>query len=96
MLDGVGDAASVEVLLTAIHARSAPTAADDRTAAQRRFDALIELARRALDSGNLPDTGGERPHVTVTVDPPAVLGRPDRHRCRSCSPAAVTRRWCGW
>ncbi|HEY2175541.1 MAG TPA: DUF222 domain-containing protein, partial [Mycobacteriales bacterium] len=29
---------------------------------------LIELARRALQTGDLPDSGGQRPQVTVTLD----------------------------
>ncbi|HVX46494.1 MAG TPA: DUF222 domain-containing protein [Mycobacteriales bacterium] len=42
---------------------------DLRTAAQRRMDALEELARRALTSGDLPSQGGERPHVNIIVRP---------------------------
>ncbi len=41
---------------------------DTRTPAQRRADALGELASRYLDSPDRPRVGGERPHVTVTVD----------------------------
>lgn len=40
---------------------------DLRTPRQRRADALVELARRYLDSTERPSVGGERPHVTVTV-----------------------------
>lgn len=46
-----------------------PTAArDERTPRQRNADALVELARRALAGDDLPDTGGHRPQVVVTVD----------------------------
>lgn len=41
--------------------------ADPRSTEQRNGDALAELARRALDVGDLPTEGGERPHLTVLV-----------------------------
>ena len=41
---------------------------DGRSAACRRGQALIEALRRFLDLGLGPIQGGERPHVTVTVD----------------------------
>lgn len=40
---------------------------DDRTAGQRRADALVEICRLALHTGELPANGGDRPQVTVTV-----------------------------
>src|SRR5215467_995106 len=40
---------------------------DLRTPGQRRADALTEVCRVALASGELPDCGGERPQVTVTT-----------------------------
>jgi hypothetical protein len=43
------------------------TRPDPRSIAEREGDALVELARRALDSGNLPVDGGNRPHLTVTI-----------------------------
>jgi Domain of unknown function (DUF222)/HNH endonuclease len=43
---------------------------------QRRADALAELARRALEGGRLPQTGGVRPQVTVTVELAGLLGHP--------------------
>lgn len=45
---------------------------DERTPRQRRADALGELARRVLDTGSLPTSGGERPHLHVTI-PMSVL-----------------------
>jgi len=66
---GLLDAEAAAVVRAAIDALSRPAGdIDPRTAAQRRADALVELARRSLDSGDLPELGGERPHVTVTVD----------------------------
>jgi hypothetical protein len=52
------------------HDRPAPAAssgADGRTAGQRRADALVEVCRLALNTGELPDNGGDRPQVVVTV-----------------------------
>ena len=43
-------------------------AGDTRCHAERQADALVALARGALDGGSLPDVRGERPHVRVTID----------------------------
>lgn len=40
---------------------------DTRTAAQRRVDALVDVCDLALRTEQLPDHGGERPHVAITV-----------------------------
>jgi hypothetical protein len=64
-----GDAISQEIIMTAIHAASAPQGPKDpRSAAQRRFDGLVAICERALTAGELPDTGGVAPHVSVIVD----------------------------
>src|SRR5204863_5346903 len=62
-----------ETVLTAIQALvdaelRATGGRDLRSPSQRRADALAELARRYLDSGESSDVAGERPDVTVTVD----------------------------
>src|SRR5438874_924135 len=68
-LDGVLDTEGGAVLRTALDAVMGPPAKDDdRTPAQRRADALTDLARRQLDSGELPVVGGQRPHITLTAD----------------------------
>jgi hypothetical protein len=41
---------------------------DPRTPGQRRADALVDVCRLALACGDLPDNGGDRPQVVVTVD----------------------------
>ena len=41
---------------------------DTRPQPRRMADALIELARRSLDAGTLPTSGGTKPHVVVTID----------------------------
>ncbi len=37
------------------------------TPAQRRADALVEVCRLALNCGRLPDNGGDRPQVVITM-----------------------------
>jgi hypothetical protein len=66
-----------ETLLTALRAfqdaeaRSAGQD-DDRTPAQRRADALVEIARQWLDLAERPTVGSERPHVTMTISADAL------------------------
>lgn len=74
VLNGALDAEGGATVLAALTALAGPTPEDERTPAQRRADALVELARRALDGGELADTGGERPHLTVTIDLPTLSG----------------------
>jgi hypothetical protein len=49
---------------------------DDRSGWQRNADALTELARRSLEAGWLPRTGGVRPQLLVTVDLATLLSQP--------------------
>jgi hypothetical protein len=57
-IDGLLDAEAGETLLTALEPLARPsTAEDERTATQRRADALTELARRQLAGGRLPHSG---------------------------------------
>jgi hypothetical protein len=67
-LDGVLDVEAAEVLQTALMPLMVPGAGETRTAPQRRADALVDLARRALDAGDLPMLGGQRPHLSVVVE----------------------------
>ena len=53
-----------------------PAAGDERTAAQRRADALVDLARLGLSGDSLPEVGGERPHVAILITPDILLGQP--------------------
>jgi hypothetical protein len=76
-IDGLLDPEAGETLLTALEPLARPTTAeDDRSAAQRRADALTELARRQLEGGRLPTTGGVRPQVAVTIELASLLGQP--------------------
>jgi hypothetical protein len=80
-LDGEG-AAVVRAALDPLARPLSPAAADGpdpRTPGRRRADALVEICRRALAGGDLPDTGGERPQLVVTV-PLHVLSRGLRGR----------------
>jgi hypothetical protein len=71
-----------ETLLAALRAAMGgpPGPDDDRTAAQRRADALVDIARFYLDTAAGGVQGGERPHVTATVDLPTLLGWHDHQR----------------
>src|SRR4029453_2861374 len=67
-IDGPLDPEAGQTLLAALEPLTRPSDADDaRSGSQRRADALCELARRALEGGRLPLTGGVRPQLVVTV-----------------------------
>jgi Domain of unknown function (DUF222)/HNH endonuclease len=76
VLDGRLDAEGGALLRTAINALDTPGAGDDRTAAQRRADAVVELACRQLNGGELPSVAGQRPHLTVTATEATLRGVP--------------------
>ena len=67
-VDGLLDpvtAAAVKTLIDPLSRRKGPE--DERTAAQRRHDALGEGINHALDQGTLPRRNGVRPHINVTT-----------------------------
>jgi hypothetical protein len=67
-LDGMLDPVSAATLLAAMHPLTLKAGEiDDRTVGQRKADALVSIAALALRSGTLPETGGERPHLVVTL-----------------------------
>jgi len=51
-----------------------PRPDDSRTPRQRRHDALEDLSRAWLDHGDTPVVGGEKPHISVITDIPALQG----------------------
>jgi hypothetical protein len=66
-----------EALLAAIDALMPPPAdGDQRTAGQRRADALEDLARGYLEGAESSVVGGQRPHIEVHVDWDALQGIP--------------------
>ncbi|HSV66008.1 MAG TPA: DUF222 domain-containing protein [Mycobacteriales bacterium] len=71
---GFLDTEGAETLRVALDPLAAPRPGDpatgvrdDRTHGQRMADALVELGERALRMGELPDNGGERPTLVVTM-----------------------------
>jgi hypothetical protein len=75
-VDGLLDPEAGEAVRAALEPLARPTGPDDeRSGAQRRADALAELARQALQADRLPDSGGLRPQVTVTADLASLLAR---------------------
>jgi hypothetical protein len=74
-VDGLLEPEAGQTLLAALEPLARPTdAKDSRTGGQRTADALTELARRALEGGRLPQAGGVRPQLLVTVDLDSLLG----------------------
>ncbi|HEY2957891.1 MAG TPA: DUF222 domain-containing protein [Actinomycetota bacterium] len=73
-VEGLLDPEAGEAVRAALAPLARPTGPEDeRSGAQRRADALAELARGALQADRLPDSGGLRPQVTVTVDLASLL-----------------------
>ena len=76
-VNGLLEPEAGHTLRAALEPLARPYDADDtRLGGQRTADALAELARRALEGGRLPQTGGVRPQLLVTVDLERLLGRP--------------------
>jgi hypothetical protein len=75
-IDGWLDPEGFAYVKAALDAATPPPAkGDDRTPARRRADALVDLARLALDRGDLPESGGEKPHLTVLVNLDVLTGQ---------------------
>ncbi|WP_328381034.1 HNH endonuclease [Micromonospora zamorensis] len=67
-LSGNLDTETASLLREAIDPLCAPAGEhDDRSPGQRRADALGEVCRLALRTGQLPENGGDRPQLVVTV-----------------------------
>jgi Domain of unknown function (DUF222)/HNH endonuclease len=68
-VDGLLDSEAGEAVQAALAPLARPCGPEDeRSAAQRRADALGELARLGLQAGWLPQEGGLRPQLTVAVE----------------------------
>src|SRR5215207_8599658 len=76
-VDGLLEPEAGQQLMAALESLARPAdATDARSGSHRQADALTELARRHLEAGRLPQTGGVRPQLTVTVDLDSLLGHP--------------------
>src|SRR5918992_1253721 len=76
-VDGLLEPEAGQIVLAALEPLARPAdAGDTRSGSQRTADALCELARRSLEGGGLPVTGGVRPQLLVTVDLDSLLGHP--------------------
>ena len=74
-VDGLLEPEAGQIVLAALEPLARPAdATDTRSGSQRRADALTELARRNLEAGQLPQSGGVRPQLLVTVDLDSLLG----------------------
>src|SRR5436305_8427685 len=85
--------AGQEIVQTAIHALSKPIPGDDRSPAQRRADALITMAELALRSGQLPITGGVKPHVSVIVPAATLADAPGAPAAEYALGTATSAEW---
>src|SRR5437660_2444904 len=102
-VEGYLDEVAGARLKTALDSVMGPRArGDERTSGQRRADALDQIVTRALDSGELPARGGQRPHLTITASletlradpgaPAALLDWASRSRGGRCGRSPVTPR----
>lgn len=68
------DALQTETLLTVLNAGNNPRTSsnrptvDQRSGPQRQLDTLVSAMTAALTTDTLPETGGQRPQVHVTID----------------------------
>jgi Domain of unknown function (DUF222)/HNH endonuclease len=70
------DPALYDAIATLIDAKAAPRTGDDeRSPAQRQAEALAEVCGYVLDHGDVPDTGGRRPHLNVIIGLEDLEGR---------------------
>jgi hypothetical protein len=73
-LTGLLDPESSAMLTTALEPFLVPTDSDDnRSAAQRRADGLVQIVQSACDQALIPSSGGQRPHLNVLLDPRTAL-----------------------
>lgn len=74
-IDGWMTESAGQALETAMDANMPPPRDDDvRTPRQRRHDGLENLCRDWLDNGATPTIGGEKPHMSLHADIPALQG----------------------
>jgi hypothetical protein len=88
-LDGLLDAEGGAIVKTALNAVVARSKDDERTAGQRTHDALVDLCKRAMDAGKLPERGGQRPHLIITTSIDALAGLPGQPAGQMMATAGV-------
>ncbi|MFI9380768.1 DUF222 domain-containing protein [Kutzneria sp. NPDC052558] len=67
-IDGFLDLESLALLEALISPLAKPTSAEDpRTTAERQGDALVEILELAAGCKDLPEEGGEKPHIALTM-----------------------------
>ena len=67
-LTGYLDREGGAVVHTSLDALARRHGIEDRRSREQRYaDALVELCAHRLDAGDLPDSGGQRPHLQVTT-----------------------------
>lgn len=91
-VDGLLDATDGAALIAALAPLAAPVTdpdggVDPRSAAQRRADALGELARRQLAAADLPATGGQRPQLSVVIGLADLIDQTGAARLTATSPS---------
>jgi 5-methylcytosine-specific restriction protein A len=76
-LKGRFDSADLyDAIATLIDTMAAPRTSDDqRTAAQRQAEALAQVCGHVLDHGDVPESGGHRPHLNVIIGLEDLEGR---------------------
>src|SRR5579859_8178665 len=67
---GILDKESGATLGAMMSPKAKPTPADTRTTAQRQGDAFAGIIELAAGSEDLPDEGGEKPHLAITISLP--------------------------
>jgi hypothetical protein len=78
-------AGDAETVLTTIEPLARPAGReDDRSAAQRRADALIEVCEQVLRHGELPDAGGQRPRLTYVLPADWAARQAEKDHCPHC------------
>lgn len=76
-----------EALLSALEPLARRTASsDERSAAQRRADGLVELCEQVLRLGDLPDSGGHRAQLTYVLPAGWASAQQERDTCTRCGP----------
>lgn len=86
-----------EALLTVLEPLARKTeAADDRTAGQRRADALVEVFESALRTGELGDAGGLRPQLHYVLPADWAADQRAKDTCADCGPRCSDHRPTGF